>query len=634
MFGWRRRPASNRRAGLRSTRRALASVCGGALLAASTIAAAGPRLELIGPEPASGAWRTFFREDTAWLARQPAVRLAAPPPDSVAAVTAWIERALPRTTAAAHDTTAGALVPGRRDALAELRDRWIERGYLAATVALAASHRDSTTVQVAPGPLYRVGEVAIEGEDFAGRARLIAAVVPRSGDPFRPGDWTDAAQTLLAAAGEAGFPFARWVVQRLALDAETARVDVTAVLITGATATIGAVTSNLESARAQRFLIEASGLRVGEPFRESDLQRARERLEARDLYDDVAEPSLYLAGGSDQVGVHFRVLKRRKANRLAVVLGFNQAAEGGGRISGQVDLRLPNLAETGRRLEVQWSDDGRDRRRFGFGYLEPLAFGTTFDTELRVEQEVQTGVYTRFTLENRWQLPVVALWGLELGVGWDRNTYPVGELARTGRLRGRVAFYHRRGSRLRSGWSGTIALEEARRSSSYRADSSATGLRDVGTTTAQRIVAGDLDGELWIGAALSLFGRTSYRQLTGGGEPAPLAEQFRFGGARTLRGYREDEFRGETVAYGSVELRLGRPGRSRVYTFLDLGYFEFASRVPGDPARTERRSGEPLGFGVGLETRTPGGDISLAVGFPRRVNFDEAKLHVTLLESF
>ncbi len=116
----------------------------------------------------------------------------------------------------------------------------------------------------------------------------------------------------------------------------------------------------------------------------------------------------------------------------------------------------------------------------------------------------------------------------------------------------------------------------------------------------------------------------------------PLSEQFRFGGAASLRGYREDEIHGSRAAWGGVELRIGPPGGSRLYTFYDLGYFGFSS-LESDLAGNEVmtwKNGWPKGYGLGLLVKTPGGDISLAVGFPGTVDFNLAKLHVTLLESF
>ena len=152
----------------------------------------------------------------------------------------------------------------------------------------------------------------------------------------------------------------------------------------------------------------------------------------------------------------------------------------------------------------------------------------------------------------------------------------------------------------------------------------------------QRIISGDLSTEWWVSSTVSIFSRGSYRQLSGGENDVPLSEQFQFGGAATLRGYREDEFHGSQAAWGGLEVRIGKAGGSRLYTFYDLGYFEFSALdpLPGDAEHRSLQKGWPRGYGLGILARTPGGDISLAVGFPGTVDFDLAKLHVTLMESF
>ena len=89
------------------------------------------------------------------------------------------------------------------------------------------------------------------------------------------------------------------------------------------------------------------------------------------------------------------------------------------------------------------------------------------------------------------------------------------------------------------------------------------------------------------------------------------------------------------MAYGGVELRLGRARRSRVYTFVDLGYFEFSVREGGTlDGKLSRRSDNQFGYGLGLMTAARAGQFNLAVGFPGSVDFDTAKLHVSLLGSF
>ncbi len=587
----------------------------------------------------AGQEQEWLKKDRGWFQALPAARKFQVPdfPDSVSSFGVAMDPGEARrvkSLVGAAAAASGDTMPVVRSVAAMLRDRWMDRGYLSASVSASGD-----SLQVRPGPAWTIGNMEIGGDDFPGRSHLLSTWLPRVGERFQREEWSRGIDMVLVGTGEAGYPFPRWVTRDVALNPGTHTVTIRAMLLPGSLAYVGPVTSDLSEERAARFLARTAGLGPGQLFRHSDLDRARQRLLARDLYTTVGEPQVYLTSAMDTVGIHWPVVARRKVNRLQVILGLSKREDGSGnRISGEVDLHLPNVAGTGRSLQVGWRDDGNQRSRFGFAYLEPLAFGTPLDMGLSLDNEVEKESYTRFRLENFWRLPVVALWGLELGVGWDRATYPLGNLERSSRVRGRGALLHHRGDRTRSGWEGLFAIETARRSATLRPNdgSDTPSTAQLAEAVTQRIFEVDSAGEWWIGRTFSLAGRASWRQLTGGEKIVPLSEQFRFGGANSLRGHQEGEFHGSLTAWGSVEARIGRPGGSRLYTFYDLGYFEFWTLDPlaADPAEQLRIRDWPRGYGLGLLATTPAGDISLAIGFPGTVDFDQAKLHVTLLESF
>lgn len=576
--------------------------------------------------PAGDREKAWLKADERELrAHRPALLLAQVQPDSLAML-----RRILRGEAASDSAGAGLPLES------VLRERWVERGYLGARVdpVPAAGQRE---LRLHAGEPYRLAELRVDGDDFPGRQRLLDLWLPRPGEAFVPSELREGVSALLEAVGERGHPFARWLVTSVETDPARGEVHLHARLLPGPSAVVGPITSDLPSGPGARFLVRASGLQPGRPFRESELQRARERLLARDLYARVDAPQVYATTALDTVGIHFPVEPRRKANRAQVVLGLSRGREDErSRLSGQIDLALPNLAGTGRALTVGWQDDGADRSLFGFSYREPLAFGTPLDAQLALDHEVATDQFTRFRVENNWSLPVVALWGVNLGVGWDRTTFPVGDLEGTRRFRLIGAIEHRRGDRSRSGWAGRVGLETAWRSSLARSESDSLSGARLGEEIRQRILLADLEGERWLGSSWSVSGRLSLRQLTGQEETAPLSEQFRFGGANSLRGYREDEFHGTQAAWSGWELRVGRPRGSRLYTFVDVGYFEFSALdpLPDDAQHRSWKREWPWGFGLGLLARTGGGDLSLAVGFPETVDFQLAKLHVSLMESF
>jgi translocation and assembly module TamA len=607
-----------------------------------------PRLELSGPAAADPALRAHLASDRAWLAAQPAGLLVMPETDAPdEAVTTWLRQAervqaqLPVAMSGEREPEQE-VVAGRRDLLSLLRDRWFERGHLAARIVLVAGDGPDTPplVRIEPGPAHTLAALTVEGDAFAGRQGLLDLWLPRVGDTFLPRAYLAAAADVVASCAERGHPFPLWLTVSLDIDASAAEVRIAAVLVPGPLMVVGPQGSTLPGGRGEDFLIRAAGVRSGSVFRESDLRRGRERLLMRDLYQAVDAPLVHLTASSDTVGLIWRAEPLPRPNRLAVVLGLSRREEGGTRLSGQVDLNLPNLAGTGRQLAAGWRDDGQTRSRFGFRYLEPLVLGTPLDGDLALDSEVQQDAYTRFTLNNRWRLPVVSYWGLEMGVGWDRTTYPDGGIESTRRLRWRAGVLRSRGDPARSGWSGAFAVESVQRSVQPRPaptdgpPGDATGSQ-LGSQDGQRLLEVDLAGELWLRAETSLAGRAALRRIQADVLPVPLPEMYRFGGANTLRGYREDEFFGESAAYGGVELRLGRARRSRVYTFVDLGYFEFTVReAAAAGGGLGQRNGTRLGYGLGLYTPAAAGQINLAVGFPGDVDFETAMLHVSLLGSF
>ncbi|MBM4131808.1 hypothetical protein FJ250_12410, partial [bacterium] len=248
-----------------------------------------------GAAPPDAGELAWLREDRAWLAGPAAAslpRLAAA--DTVAGAAAGAQDALRRRLAVAIIARGDTVGPLRAPASA-LRDRWLARGYLQAAVE---ARGDSLAVD--PGGAWTFGDWDVGGEAFPGRERLLADWLPASGGRFEARRLDDAATGLLEALGELGYPFPRWIVSDLHLDARARAVDTRAVLLPGVASRIGPVTSDLEDPRAQRFLVRSSGLRTGAPVRGSDLRRAVERLWARDLWEEVGEPRVYATTAADK----------------------------------------------------------------------------------------------------------------------------------------------------------------------------------------------------------------------------------------------------------------------------------------------------------------------------------------------
>ena len=137
-------------------------------------------------------------------------------------------------------------------------------------------------------------------------------------------------------------------------------------------------------------------------------------------------------------------------------------------------------------------------------------------------------------------------------------------------------------------------------------DDASAPILSSGKSEVQRLL---LDLEFFIPAfarQVIAFGLHGYEVR---GKEIQESDMFRFGGARTLRGYRENQFIGSRVAWTNAEYRFLLGRRSFLFGFFDTGYY---SRPADVAERCRAEDGIKYGYGSGLRTDTPLGNISVS----------------------
>jgi outer membrane protein assembly factor BamA len=116
-------------------------------------------------------------------------------------------------------------------------------------------------------------------------------------------------------------------------------------------------------------------------------------------------------------------------------------------------------------------------------------------------------------------------------------------------------------------------------------------------------------------------------------EVIPFYELYPLGGATSLRGYREEQFRGAHVELLQVEQRylLGADG-SRLVGFVDLGNVSTKGTVLAAPREPE--SFFRLGYGVGIRVNSRIGLVGLDYGLGEGDGPLDGKLHFALETAF
>ncbi|MFQ5572421.1 MAG: BamA/TamA family outer membrane protein, partial [Rhodothermales bacterium] len=93
-----------------------------------------------------------------------------------------------------------------------------------------------------------------------------------------------------------------------------------------------------------------------------------------------------------------------------------------------------------------------------------------------------------------------------------------------------------------------------------------------------------------------------------------LSDLFRFGGATSLRGYNEEQFKGRFVTRVFTEYRFQIDRSSYAFLFFDLGYHEQPEIVDPDAANVlPQVQGVHPGYGVGFQIGTDLGLINVSL---------------------
>jgi len=99
----------------------------------------------------------------------------------------------------------------------------------------------------------------------------------------------------------------------------------------------------------------------------------------------------------------------------------------------------------------------------------------------------------------------------------------------------------------------------------------------------------------------------------------PLFDSFTVGGARSLRGYEQDRYRGENLALFNAEYRYGLSKSLTLVSFVDAGDAfggVFRTEVPGfDIGADDDNISVHVGIGFGIRAVTPLGPLRLDFGF-------------------
>jgi len=520
-----------------------------------------------------------------------------------------------------------------RSAVTALRILYAGRGYLGVSVVPTVvplpgdGNPADLLLEVREGVPTEIRKIRIGGARAISPAALLDLMRTGPGDVPDTRSIEEDISALLAAYDAAGYPFARVSVSDI-VPVESPQgaggaaplVDVHLLVTEGREVEISEVRLRGNTETNDDVILRESRMELPVKYDPARIARFAARLRRLGLFSSVADPEVYETERGDGLLVS---VTEGGQNTFDGILGYLPPAQGGGegRVTGLVAVSMRNLFGTGRRMEAEWSRDGRASQHVRLGYAEPWVFGLPVNLGGKFFQRQQDSSYVDRSVEFEAELMASASLSVSGVAGQKKiipseNPGPVVPARSTTTTAGIALRYDTRDDRILP-----------TRGVDYRSEVRAGTKKSVGAAGPGRTVRSlglDLDVYLPVRRRQVLDLGVHGRQLSVDG--IEQGDLFLLGGVRTMRGFRENRFSGSRVVWGTAEYRLLTGGKTFFFLFIDPGYVYTPLTEPSELLT--------FGYGTGVRLETPLGLVGVSLALGKGDPISETKIHFGLVNNF
>ncbi len=427
---------------------------------------------------------------------------------------------------------------------------------------------------------------------------------------------------FLADFAENGYPFAQLVFDSLRLarlNSWETEISAGLLIEPGPLIRLDSIGISGNTLTKERVIRRQLGLKKGDIYRASRIKTAQDNLNRLGIFSTVGKPQLFYENEKALLQIDVR---EGNTNAFNGVAGYNPGSDGrSGYLTGIIDLRFGNLLGSGRQISARWEKRNRDAQELALHYREPWIFKLPLHVSGGFEQLIQDTLYVerRFNLEA--DLPLRRILHFT-GRLWRKSINPD--------LAGQTIFNIEKSTAIAAGFGlqvDTMDDQYNPRRGVFYATMIESVRKDAVSRFRQQKLSVDVRWALPLRRFQVFHAAMHWRHITSDEIRIDFADQYRLGGARSLRGYREEQFRGQRIAWLNLEYRYLLASRSRAFIFYDAGYV-YQKKTTGI---FEQTLGS-VGLGVRMETRL--GIVGLDYGLGRGDGLSQGKVHVRLTNSF
>jgi outer membrane protein insertion porin family len=500
------------------------------------------------------------------------------------------------------------------------------------------SQKVSLLLNIDEGQPTFIKEIFFTTSDSVNIDDFISSLNYLKGEIFNRYEIETSISSLLTDFENRGFPFAMVKIQSVHFYDDSISndqyADIYLALEEGRKSRIDKIEVTGNTSTKDYVITRELRIDSGEEYSQQKIENLPRRLNKLRYFDPVPVPQFYI--DSQNNGVLLVNVKERNTNNFDGVIGYVPAVKDNesGYVTGLVNVTLRNIFGTGRAAAIRWQKLTRESQELELKYLEPWLFGYPFNLNAELFQRIQDTTYVQRRLGGALEFLATEDISASAFVSTE-------EIIPTERTVPVFTVYN--SSSLTTGLGLKIDLRDdpiaptggflfetvysfSKKKINGPAEYITPGLET--DPNLQRITVGfTAFYEIFVRNVIAVS--VNGKELTG-----PFFEQsdlWRFGGTRTVRGYREEQFLASRIAWANLEYRLMLTQRSFAFLFFDAGYY-FLDAVP--EKGVAKLEDYIFGYGLGITVETAIGLLGVSFALAQGDSFSEGKIHFGIINEF
>ena len=513
----------------------------------------------------------------------------------------------------------------------------VEEGYLFAKIKTDSlrlntdSSKTTIYLTVNEGKPVYLASISLSVAESTDSVRIYSNLRNLIGEIFYPARFNNKLNSIVEKYSEEGFPFANFKLNNVSF-IDSSKIKLYLGFSTGITATIDTIVVEGNSKTNRDVIIRNGRIMKGEKYSESKIAEIPLLLKKLDFFKTVDKPKYFF--DSQKRGTLLLKVEEKSTNYFDGIIGYIPKTEKrNGYFTGSVQIDLRNLLGTGRAFGFKWNKFDVNSQYFEIYYLEPWIFGLPINLHFDVNQKTEDSTYIKRSYSSKVNYLATERLTASLIYSYA-ETIPSTDT-------NKLTVYHSTFSN-----SGLAFLYDTR--DDYYVPTKGFFV-NLSLIYSRKNILGPArfisdknnltENYFKVESRAGVFVSVTPKMVTAftlsfndiSGPDLEISDLYKFGGAKSVRGYRLEQFSGDKIVWSNFEYRLLFSRDSYAFIFFDSGYYY--NRIIRKQNLQDYKQ-FIYGYGAGLNFPTGLGNMSVSFALGKGDSFSDGKLNFGIVNRF